>query len=306
MNLFETNDLGGLPLRLNDLRFMQDAWREGASGFLSIFGLDPNTPYLISAESYVISLPNMSAGDYYIAYQNEIYKGDAFTVDLTALAPGENIYVSLTEVNDSAGSKIFANGITRETYKVRKAEMVTGFTPPTDGDVLQDTFDRKAVYGLRNILNTEGDVKMISGSLTNFDGSGVGSKEHSGWALCDGQNGRLDLRGRFVAGHDPSQVNHSGFNVIGAVGGSHEHTLTEDEIPTHDHNVTDTGHSHPNALGGTVGGAGSLGGNGVLASGIFSTSNTSASITEDTVGGGLPHNNKPEYVVLAFAQFVGF
>jgi microcystin-dependent protein len=53
-----------------------------------------------------------------------------------------------------------------------------------------------------------------------------------GWAPCDGQEGRPDLRDRFIVGAGSAYA-------VGATGGSANATL-----PLHSHTVTDPGHSH--------------------------------------------------------------
>ncbi len=53
----------------------------------------------------------------------------------------------------------------------------------------------------------------------------------AGWALCDGQDGRPDLRGRFVLGA-------GGTYNPGAAGGSEEVTLTVGQMPQHNHEVS--------------------------------------------------------------------
>lgn len=49
----------------------------------------------------------------------------------------------------------------------------------------------------------QGGIIMYSGALTGkFDGTGLGySGEWVGWALCNGNNGTPDLRGRFIVGY---------------------------------------------------------------------------------------------------------
>lgn len=53
----------------------------------------------------------------------------------------------------------------------------------------------------------------------------------AGWAICDGQNGTPDLRGRFILGASESRT-------AGSKGGSETHTLTVDELPAHTHTVS--------------------------------------------------------------------
>lgn len=52
-----------------------------------------------------------------------------------------------------------------------------------------------------------GAIMMWSGAIANIP---------AGWALCDGTNGRPDLRGRFIVGYDKNDAD---YNVIGNTGG---------------------------------------------------------------------------------------
>jgi len=69
---------------------------------------------------------------------------------------------------------------------------------------------------------TKGMILMWSGRLSEIP---------SGWALCDGQNGRPNLLGRFVMGV------RSGSTDPGATGGSNSLTLTQSQIPPHNHDI---------------------------------------------------------------------
>lgn len=58
-----------------------------------------------------------------------------------------------------------------------------------------------------------------------------------GWKLCDGQDGRPDLRGRFVLG--------SGRNrKVGDKDGAEQYTLTIAQMPTHNHGGTEVDGPH--------------------------------------------------------------
>lgn len=58
--------------------------------------------------------------------------------------------------------------------------------------------------------------------------SGAAADIPSGWALCDGQDGRPDLRDKFVLGG-------GGTHTVGSTGGEETHTLTVEEMPEHSH-----------------------------------------------------------------------
>ena len=93
------------------------------------------------------------------------------------------------------------------------------------------------------------EEKIIDGDLTirgNFNHLPTGSiiafnsyQIPNGWVICDGKNGTPDLRNRFIFG--------SGNNSIGKIGGEENVTLTQNQMPRHNHSMLDNGsHSHKN------------------------------------------------------------
>lgn len=111
--------------------------------------------------------------------------------------------------------------------------------------------------------------------------SGTTSNIPSGWALCNGQNGTPDLRGRFVFGG-------GGTHAVRSTGGEENHTLTIGEMPSHSHEVM---------VGFEIEGASFN----VLSpdSGQTRTSKTYST------GGSKPHNNMPPYYTLCYIQYIG-
>jgi microcystin-dependent protein len=160
-----------------------------------------------------------------------------------------------------------------------------------------------------------GEVKMqtsinLSGS---FDGTGLGvTGEYVGWALCNGANGTIDLREKFVGGYDPDPG--SDFNLQ-EEGGENEVTLDETQLAPHSHGITDPGHTHDT---GQFIYASKVDGNAMIQpSAIESGSpdrpnlqdvglipDADTGVTVDSAGGGLAHENRPQYMALAFIQRV--
>ena len=69
----------------------------------------------------------------------------------------------------------------------------------------------------------------------------------SGWSLCDGSGSTPDLRDNFVIG-----AGTGGSYAVGATGGSTTsgpHTLTESQMPIHDHSYYQRGFTNDNTLG---------------------------------------------------------
>ena len=120
-----------------------------------------------------------------------------------------------------------------------------------------------------------GIITMWSGAISEIPG---------GWKLCDGTDGTPDLTDRFIAGA-------GGQYDVGDTGGSDEHTLTEGEMPSHEHEVgrvsegaSDMAHLDLPEIAAGRDGSG--------------TSDVSGVLNE--TGGDQPHENRPPYYALAY------
>lgn len=110
-----------------------------------------------------------------------------------------------------------------------------------------------------------------------------GTTPPAGWALCDGVNGRPNLKGKFVLGYGAGQN-------IRDEGGEATHKLTPEEMPSHNHSVTLANNGWPD-------GAGDRAANYYL---MHPSAGNQYAYGTDYRGGNQPHNNMPPYYVLAF------
>jgi microcystin-dependent protein len=168
---------------------------------------------------------------------------------------------------------------------------------------------------------------------------GVGAGEFTGWYVCDGRNGTIDLRGRFIVGksnthtggnsstvinsvsysaHTNDFVNDPNFNGWGEKGGETDVALTVSQMPSHSHSasasasVNDPGHNHDSRA--HQGGSGSqrpisgLTTNSVLSTRSTTTETTgisvSVSVTNGDTGGGNAHENLPPYFTLVYIMYL--
>jgi microcystin-dependent protein len=145
----------------------------------------------------------------------------------------------------------------------------------------------------------------------------------TGWLLCDGTNGTLDLRDKFIVGA-------GGTYAVGDTGGSNTVTLTNAQMPSHTHtvagatgaagvhahNINDPSHGHSYEYPSQqFGGVAANGGNGAYSgTGLTNTnaSGTGISIvtggahqhtisgTTTSIGGGTAHENRPLYYALCY------
>lgn len=113
--------------------------------------------------------------------------------------------------------------------------------------------------------------------------SGAANNIPNKWALCDGENGTPDLRGRFIVGA-------GGSYEVGATGGLESVTLTTGQIPSHSHSIAGKIGASSGALNGPANG------DGASYSVTFNTNNT---------GGGKSHENRPPYYALCYIMYLG-
>jgi len=70
------------------------------------------------------------------------------------------------------------------------------------------------------------DLQLSTFLTDNFDTTGLGINDYTGFAICNGQNGTRDRGGLTSIGYDASF-----YSTIGATGGAKTHTLTNAELP---------------------------------------------------------------------------
>ena len=147
--------------------------------------------------------------------------------------------------------------------------------------------------------NLTGITSFLSGMIIMYNSTSA----PSGWYLCDGNNGTPDLRDRFIVGAGSSYSQ-------GNTGGANSVTLSESQIPSHDHDssvsVSDPGHNHRLRGGADDADSGSYiaaGDNGsYLPSARMeqATTGISVSVSIHNEGGGGSHENRPPYYALTF------
>ena len=111
-----------------------------------------------------------------------------------------------------------------------------------------------------------------------------------------------DLRGRACvgAGQGAGLTN----RALGSSGGSETHTLTSGQMPSHNHEITDPGHSHTWNNGLERDDEGDGGSNAeytrIVGSVSDAIANATTGISINNTGGGDPHNNMQPFLALRF------
>lgn len=191
-------------------------------------------------------------------------------------------------------------------------------TPRKSIDILDDTIDGKTITkgtitrdqlapDIAQQIGIVGEVRMwLTNTAPNewliCDGSSIDKGVYS--ALFDvigytyGGAGNVfnlpNMKGKVMVGRDAGQVE---FANLGTSGGSKTHTLSINEIPSHNHNLTDPGHNHGYHRGVAVGNTGIQGGIDIGYYDDF-TDTATTGITIQSEGGGLAHNNLQPYLTV--------
>ena len=125
-------------------------------------------------------------------------------------------------------------------------------------------------------LTSDGEVNVttfLTGMIMLWSGAVVDIPD--GWLLCDGNLSTPDLRGKFVVGAGDAYT-------PADTGGADTHTLSEAEMPAHDHDFQ--GWSSY-AAGGPEGGG---------------QTTSHVTLTTASTGGGAAHENRPPYYALCY------
>lgn len=148
-------------------------------------------------------------------------------------------------------------------------------------------------------LNVTGKFNLLpKGMIVMWAGSVVPAS----WVLCDGTNGTPNLKDKFILG--------AGTQAIGATGGESQHTLTVDELPSHNHEIRVWG--DPNGDPGTANATTfkltdrqihkyeSWTNKACRDNHQAADNCATPPVQIQYTGGGKPHNNMPPYYALAY------
>lgn len=122
MNRLKTTDNGGFPLELDDLRWMDDGYRDAFKMLCNVLGDN----FIISGfevDGFGTNSTTWAAG--IVVLNGELFRVDASTISQNTV--GGFGYVEIVTTNDPAGLETFENNVQYNTYEIRKATLV-GYT----------------------------------------------------------------------------------------------------------------------------------------------------------------------------------
>ncbi|GGA08445.1 hypothetical protein [Okeania sp. KiyG1] len=202
---------------------------------------------LTAQETMLINLSNIVTNhptgetNLYLYYKRvKDYKDGKFTCQIEK-GPltlfDQEVRIGNTAEIKNAGPLVFRSDVD----KTRDQSSVQFFVKDESSPLmnLDSDADLKVVDTL-TAYRIKGDGAVFTGMILMW--SGMEDDIPFGWKLCDGQNGRPDLRGRFIVGvgQNEERTNYQ----FQEQGGADSVTLTIEQMPSHSHGVTDDGHSH--------------------------------------------------------------
>jgi hypothetical protein len=219
MNKLLTQVNGGWPLKLDDIRWMDESIRES---FKAVFAMFPQDRVIVLSGLGIPSGVNNTVPAGYVYYAGEIY-----VVDETDIGTYTNIIWDFTpEMSSTSGQKTLQSGTDFEAHEIRKGKLLAtalaaGDIPApvrryiVDGEVHQHTIGFYDTLAANFDLVPAGSMMLWGGTLANIP---------AGWELAIGQMGFFggafpsmapDMRRCLVAGYDATAA--APFNALNTV-----------------------------------------------------------------------------------------
>ncbi len=289
---------GMAPSALNDgvraLMASLAKWRDDVSG--STAGLTTggsSTAFTVTTNSTFVSASAMSGAIFTIIPHATSGASPTLAVDgLTARA-----------INSSTGVAVYTGALVLGTpYTVKYIHASTEFIVIGHAS----SIPAGVINAYAGTSAPSGWLLCNGASLLRTDYAGLFAAIGTTYGTADGTHFTLpDCTGRILAGKESSAtrltsaVSGVDGGTLGATGGSQSHTLTTAQLATHNHAVTDPGHTHTVVAAANAFLNPGAGGSAAQSSATNTGSNTTG-ITLADAGSGAAHNNVQPTIVLNY------
>lgn len=227
LNTSAVTSSNGLPVKAGSLVHLQLAYKEAMDALAKsiVINYAPNTLYRLFGciNSGTTTDYNISAGAVY--YNGEIYLVDAAVFSVSGANVAVATIVTTYFTDPTADPVTFTDGVARSVHEIKKVVIAGGLS----GSGISDFSNFKRTNRGRTPKGTILPYYPPTNDLSEFDSTGKGIAINTlGWAICNGSNGTPNMKGRVIAGYDPSDPD---FNNVGKTAGEKAHTLTMQELP---------------------------------------------------------------------------
>lgn len=218
MNKLLTQVNGGWPLKLDDIRWIDESIRES---FKAVFAMFPQDRVIVLSGLGIPSGVNntVPAGHVYFA-------GEIYLVDETDIGPYTNIIWDFTpELSATSGQKTLQSGASFEAHQIRKAKLLAtalaaGNIPApvrrfiVGGSLHEHTIGFYDTLAARLDLVPPGSVLLWFGQPNTIPSGWEQAAGQLGWFGGITQTNAPDLRGAHVVGYKADSWN-SEINTVG-------------------------------------------------------------------------------------------
>lgn len=198
MDKLDLTLFGGMPFRNENLAYEQAGIADVIKGLVDAYGAGP---FSLNGNEITpgsgVGLFNISAG--FIVVNGEVHR-HAGQVDV-ALPGGASAWaLSVVRDVDPAGAQVFDDLASRNPWKRTRCALVPSSPAPTEGWPLNGLRVNQRLASSASV--PIGTVTAWVGSSLLFDATGLGltGQPMEGWAICNGLNGTVDMRGMVPMG----------------------------------------------------------------------------------------------------------
>jgi len=223
-----------MPVKSGSLEHIQLAAQEAiAASLKEIISSDYD-----NTKGYILyGCKNTGTGTSYVISAGAVFYNDEvfLTPAATLTTSGSNVVVGLISTTNYTGNGVnadpvaFTDGNTYNVHEIRQITWVLGLSG-------SQAFNYNDGISLnKKIKGAIGEIKIwypTSGTISDYFNTGTGLSNNwitAGWAIANGSNGTVDLRGLVPVGYKSGDSN---FGTLSSTGGEKTHTLTSAEQGT--------------------------------------------------------------------------
>lgn len=142
MNKLKTDITGGFPIKLDDFRWTDNAYRSAFTGMISGFGITDNEAVILSGCDRSLTGGTVTISEGYVSIGGEIcYVPEHSYTEPTG---GDVEYWDIDVSYDTAGLKMFQSTVSHDTYEQRIGKIIVASSTPagyTEYNLAKDIFE---------------------------------------------------------------------------------------------------------------------------------------------------------------------